>query len=161
MRCAEAVLQGTTHGTARREIGYGERVSRRLSLKRLQEKICLAESQRDTERAEARRVFALETVVSCSSVDRRWRTKLDFGSSEPFDDLHRPTAFRAAPKFGSVFGAGSLVFGSRFLHRAEQVKAKRQECGTFAIGEETEVADAHETLGEQVQQEAAQELVDR
>lgn len=64
LKCAEAVLQGTTHDTTRQEIGYGEKVSRRVSLKRLQEKICLAESRRDTKRAEARRVFALERVVS-------------------------------------------------------------------------------------------------
>ena len=41
------------------------------------------------------------------------------------------------------------------------MKAKRQESGTFAVGQEAEVTDAHETFGEEVQQEAAQELVDR
>jgi hypothetical protein len=39
-------------------------------------------------------------------------------------------------------------FGSWLLHRAEQVKAKRQERGTLAIGQETEVSDAHEAFGE-------------
>ena len=53
-----------------REIGYGARVSRRLSLWGLEEKIGLVESQRDTERASARRVFALESVVSCSRSDQ-------------------------------------------------------------------------------------------
>src|SRR5215469_4160528 len=53
-----------------REIGYGARVSRRLSLWGLEEKIGLVESQRDTERASARRVFALERVVSCSRSDQ-------------------------------------------------------------------------------------------
>ena len=64
LRCAETVLQGTTHDTARQEIGCGEKVSRRLLLKRLPEKICWAESRRDRKRAETRRVFALERVVS-------------------------------------------------------------------------------------------------
>ena len=101
------------------EIGYGKKVSRRPSLQRLQEEICLVESQRDMERAEACRVFVLERVVSCRRFDPRWRTKLDFGSGESFDDLHWSTAFRAAPKTGGVFGGGSVLFGLRFLCRAE------------------------------------------
>ena len=41
------------------------------------------------------------------------------------------------------------------------MKAKGQESGTLAVGQEAEVADAHEAFREQVQQEASQELVDR
>jgi hypothetical protein len=41
---------------------------------------------------------------SCRGRDHRWRTKLDFGGSEPFDDLHGAAAFRAAPKIGRVLG---------------------------------------------------------
>ena len=41
------------------------------------------------------------------------------------------------------------------------MKAKWQERGAPAIGEESEVPDAHETFGEQMQQEAAQELIER
>jgi hypothetical protein len=41
------------------------------------------------------------------------------------------------------------------------MKAKRQDSGTLAVGQEAEVADAHEALGRQVQQETAQELVER
>jgi hypothetical protein len=52
--CAEAVLWGATYDAGCSESGWGERVSRRLSLERLREEICWAESQRDTERAEAR-----------------------------------------------------------------------------------------------------------
>jgi hypothetical protein len=103
LRRAEAVLQGTTHYGARPEIGYGEKVSRRLSLEGLQEKICLAENQRDTERAEARGVFALERVVSCGRFDPRWRSQLDFGSGEPFDDLHGSATLGTAIK-RSVLG---------------------------------------------------------
>ena len=41
------------------------------------------------------------------------------------------------------------------------MKAKRQESGAAAVGEEAEVADADEAFGEQVQQEAAQKLLER
>ena len=38
-----------------------------------------------------------------------WRTKLDFGSGESLDDLHRSTALRAAPRIGGVFGGGGVL----------------------------------------------------
>ena len=39
-----------------------------------------------------------------------------------------------------------------------KVKAKWQESGTFAVGQEAEVTDAHATFGEQMQQEAGQHM---
>ena len=84
-------------------MGYGEKISQRLSLERLQEKVFLAESQRDAERAEARGVFALERVVSCSRFHPRWRSKLDLGSGEPFDDLHGSATLGTAIKIKSIF----------------------------------------------------------
>ena len=116
-------------------------------MKKLEERICSAARRRGALHAEAREGFELERVGSCRSRDHRWRTKLDFGSGESFDDLHRSTAFRAAPKIGGVFGGGSVLFGLRLWYRAKQVKAKRQESGTLAVGQEAEIADAHETLG--------------
>jgi hypothetical protein len=53
---AETVLQGTTHDTVGAEIGYGEKVSRRLWSKKLEEGIALTASHKDTERPEGRRV---------------------------------------------------------------------------------------------------------
>ena len=85
---AETVLQGTTHDTVGAEIGYGEKVSRRLSSKKLEEGIALTASHKDTERPEGRRVFELERVVSCRNADPWWRSKLDFDSRQPLDDLH-------------------------------------------------------------------------
>ena len=41
------------------------------------------------------------------------------------------------------------------------MKAKRQERGASPIGKEAEVADADEAFGEQIQEEAAQELIQR
>ena len=121
---AETVLQGATHDTVRAEIGYGEKVSLRLWSKKLEEGIGLMAGQRDAQRLEVPRVFELEKVVSCRRADRWWRTKLDFGSGEPFDDLHRSTAFRAAPKIGTVFGGRGVLFGLRLLFRTQQLKAK-------------------------------------
>ena len=66
---AKTVLQGRTHDTVRAEIGYGEKVSRRLWSKKLEEGIALTPRQRDAERPEGRRVFELERVVSCRNAD--------------------------------------------------------------------------------------------
>ena len=123
---AETVLQGTTHGTVCAEIGYGEKVSQRRWSKQAQEGIGLTARQRDAECLEVPRVFELVRVVSCRRADPWWRTKLNFGSGEPFDDLHRSTAFRAAPKIGTVLGGrGVLLFCVRLLFRTQQLKAKR------------------------------------
>jgi hypothetical protein len=86
---AETVLQGSTHDTVRAEIGYGEKVSQRRWSKKVEEGIGLTARQRDAQRLEVPRVFELERVVSCRRADPWWRTKLNFGSGEPFDDLHR------------------------------------------------------------------------
>ena len=86
---------------------------------------------------------------------------MDFGSGEAFDDLHWSSTLGTGIKIRSVFGGGSVLFALGLLCRAEQVKAKWQESGTLAVGQEAEVTDAYETLGEQVQQKASQELVDR
>jgi hypothetical protein len=96
---AETVLQGTTQDTVRAEIGYGEKVSQRRWSKKLEAGIGLTAGHRDAQRLEGRRVFELERVVSCRRADPWWRTKLNFGSAEPFDDLHRSTAFGAAPRW--------------------------------------------------------------
>ena len=97
---AETVLQGTTLDTVRAEIGYGEKGSQRLWSKKLEVGIGLTARHRDAERPQGRRVFELGRVVSCRNAGPWGRTKLDFGSGEPFDDLHWSTAFRAAPKIG-------------------------------------------------------------
>src|SRR4029077_11644875 len=55
----------------------------------------------------------------------------------------------------------AVWFGRGSCSRAEQLKAKWQGSGTFAISQEAGVPHAHEAFGEQVQQEAAQELIER
>jgi hypothetical protein len=122
---AETVLQGTTQDTVDAEIGYGEKGSQRLRSKKLEEGIGLTARHRDAEHPQGRRVFELERVVSCCNADPWGRTKLDFCSGEPFDDLHRSTAFRAAPKIGTVFGGQGMLIGWWLLCRTQQLKAKR------------------------------------
>ena len=122
---AETVLQGTTHDTVRAEIGYGEKVSQRLWSKKLDEEVDGVARRKGAERSEGRGVLELEKVVSCRSGDHWWRAKLDFGSGEPLNDLHRSAAFRATPKIGTVFGGRGVLFGLRRLLRTQQLKAKR------------------------------------
>jgi len=43
----------------------------------------------------------------------------------------------------------------------EQAEAERQQYGALPVGKEAEVADAYEASWKQVQQETAQELIDR
>ena len=64
---AETVLQGTTQDTVRAEIGYGEKVSQRRWLKKVEEGIGLTARHRDAERLEVPRVFELERVESITS----------------------------------------------------------------------------------------------
>ena len=97
--------------------------------------------------------------VSCSdSLPGGRRTKLKIRSCKSLNDQHRPTALGTKPSIART-GGGYLWLG--MWCRAEQLKAKWQGCGPSAIGQEAEVTDAHETLGKQMQQEAAQEFIDR
>ena len=52
-----------------------------------------------TESAEPPKIFVVSIVVSCGGRDwKRWRTELDFGGSEPFDDHHGASTLRTAPE---------------------------------------------------------------
>jgi hypothetical protein len=68
------------------------------------EAICRRARHTETECADTRKDFLWSRVVSCGLDDQGGRrTKLDLGSSESFDDHHRPTAFWTAPKITGVF----------------------------------------------------------
>ncbi len=47
------------------------------------------------------------------------------------------------------------------LVRRQAMESKAAGAWAASVGQETEVADAHKTFGEQVQQEAAQEFIER
>src|SRR5438105_2674281 len=97
-------------------------------------------------------------VISCSRGQQRWRTELELCRCESFDDGHRSAAVRTAPQ--RVRGRSGRR--CRFVYRwsgVESGTAPWQQGGAPSIGEEAKVADADETFGEQVQEEAAQELI--
>ena len=58
------------------------------------------------ERAEARKEFEFERVVSCG---QRWRTQLNFRRREPFDDGHRGTTLRTAPSVAELGGGSTSL----------------------------------------------------
>src|SRR5258708_26516879 len=97
--------------------------------------------------------------MSCSNGSRsRGRTELDFSCRKPFNDHHRTTAFGASAKIAGT-GGGDLLLG--LWGGTQQLKTKWQSDGTFAVGEEAQVSNAHETFREQMQKDAAQKIIDR
>src|SRR5271163_4018784 len=91
----------------------------------------------------------MEIVMSCGNgIRSRGRTELDLSCRKLFDDHHRTSAFGASPKIART-GGGDLLLG--IWCGTEQLKTKWQSGGTFAVGEEAEVSNAHETFGEQMQ----------
>src|SRR5215467_1904804 len=92
------------------KLGAATESRKEMSLKRLQERICFAARQSDTECARRAEFFGLKRVVSCGSGDHEWGTKLDLGGGEPLDDLHGPSTVGTTIKIRSVFGGGSVLF---------------------------------------------------
>ena len=90
--------------------GAASEFRKEILLKRVQERICFAARQSDTECARRREFFGLQRVVSCGGGDHRWRPKLDFGGGEPLDDLHGSSTVGTAIEIRSVFGRGSVLF---------------------------------------------------
>ena len=100
-------------------------------------------------------------VVSCGgSGEQGWRAELELGGAKPLDDHHRPATVRTEPKRSGFFRGGCFWLGLRLNH-GEGLPAKRQHSSPPPVGEETEVANADEAFGKQVQQGAAQELIQR
>ena len=104
-RCAESVQQGTAVGSGCSGREHRTKVSLGEELRALKEEFGYARRRSGREHAETYEGFEFEQVVSCGSGDRRWRTKLDFGSRESFDDHHRSTAFGTAPETARSMGA--------------------------------------------------------
>ena len=88
-------------------------------------------------------------VISCSRGQERWRTKLELCGGESFDDGHRSTALGTAPQRVRCRSGRSFRFVFRW-RGVESVGAPWQQGGSPSVGEEAEVADADEALGEQV-----------
>jgi hypothetical protein len=72
-RCAEAVRGSTEGNTACPGAGRSANRSQTESVEKREEEICLVTRRRTADRAEARRVFAVRRVVSCSGRDHEGR----------------------------------------------------------------------------------------
>ena len=69
------------------------------------EQIYCARRHRRAAGAETPETFVMSIVFSCGNGDRkRWRTELDFGGSESFDDHHGASTLRTAPKIFRTIG---------------------------------------------------------
>ena len=80
-----------------------------------------------------------------------------FRSRESLQEDHRRAAARAMPK--RVFAeTGSCFCSGGAGKRCEQSTAKRYSSSAEAVGEKSEMTDAHERFGQHMQEEAAQEL---
>src|SRR5467141_2940956 len=122
-RCTGDGRWRTADHLVRSEGGYGEKMLQSEPLRKPEEEISAAIRRTTTDRGEARRVFLMRRVVSCSSGDLRWRTKLYLGSRESLYDHHRGSALGAEPKITGVLGAWCVLLC--LWCRAEQLKAKR------------------------------------
>lgn len=74
---------------------------------------------------------------------------------------HRPTTFWADPHRRDRVGIGSICNSGGLRNRSEALKAKRQESGAPAIGNEAVVSDANKAARKQVEEKTAQELIHR
>jgi hypothetical protein len=100
---------------------------------------------------EGHRVRERGVVVSCGgSGEKGWRTELDLGRSESLDDYHGTATLGTEPKRAGWQDWGGFRFGLR-CYRAECCEAKRQKHSTPSVGQEAEVTNANEPLGEQVE----------
>jgi hypothetical protein len=158
----ESVRQSGTDDMRRASVVEVARLMTMDDDEQREEEIYRARRQRSAASAATPKTFVMCIVVSCGIRDRkRWRTELYFGGSESFDDHHWATALRAAPKIVWTIGDRRVLLVVRPRSRRKQLKAARQRSSAAAIGQKAEVSDAHETLWEQMQQEAAQKLIDR
>ena len=78
----------------------------------------------------------------------------------PFDDAHSSATLGAAPQRPLLTRGSRCACSCVLCGDVQQLTGEGQQTGTASIGEEAEVADADEAAGEQMQEKAAQELVD-
>lgn len=88
-------------------------------------------------------------LISWNCGQEWWRTELELGRGESFDDGHRSAALGTAPKRLRCRSGRGLRFVFRWSG-VQSGEALWQQGGAASVGEEAEVADADEALGEQV-----------
>ena len=98
---------------------------------------------------------------SGAPAEMRRRSEEELGGGEALDNLHGSAAERTLPQrvSGERGRRGSVCCW--LIGWLEQPETVQKELGSPPVSEEAEVADAHEAAREQVQEEAAQELIDR
>ena len=110
---------GIGDAASRRAVGLGSIVFCERTL----EARSLADGQRKRTRpvgAGRHRAREIGTEVSCcSSGAKRWRTELDLGRSQSFEDHHVAATFGTAPKWIRLLGWGHFWFGMRRLFCVE------------------------------------------
>ena len=111
-------------------------------------------------RAEARARFEAGDVDSCGApAEKRRRSGEELRGGEALDNPHGSAAKRTSPQRVNRQrrrgGAGYWLTGW-----LEQPETEWKKLRSPSIGEEAEVADAHKTARQQVEEEAAQELID-
>ncbi len=97
----------------------------------------------------------------CAPVGPRWRAEQELRGREPFDDAHSSAAGRTVPERARLVHGRRWRRSGRVSRATKQLETERQEGGALPVGEEAEVANAHEAGWQQVEQEATQELFDR
>ena len=74
--------------------------------------------------------------------------------------MHGSTAHRAVPECMRMIDHRRCRYRRNLGCALKETEAERQECGSLPVGEEAEVADAHEAARQQMEQKTAQELFD-
>jgi len=105
--------------------------------------------------------FQASGVISCGDgIGGRWRAELDFRSPKPFDDQHRPTALGQSQR-----SLGLLVEISCSAYGSDPEPSNRKQSGKalarLQLARSRSYGCARKTFGEQAQQEATQELIER
>src|SRR5215469_2715832 len=142
----EAASWSTPLHAASQETGKGEHGSAGLTLKRLPARICFAARRKGGKRQDMRGRVGWRGQSSCGRPHPGRRAKEDFGSREPFDDLHGSATLGAAIKIRRVFLRDSVPLLERFLCSTQQLEANRQGVGAPSASQETEVPDGYEAL---------------
>ena len=98
---------------------------------------------------------------SCGApAEKRRRSEEELRGGEALDNLHGSAAKRTLPqRVSGQRGRGGVCCWRMGL--LEQPRTEWKQLCSPPVGEEAEVADAHKTARQQVQEEAAQELFDR
>ena len=121
---------------------------------------------RHTRSSGAENARYLEIELGVSSHPREgegWRAQERLRRGQALQDNHRSAAAGTGPgREGSpLISSRWLLSPVRLLSRCEEAEAKRPENSAPPRGQKTEVPNAHEAGGEQGEEEAAQELLDR